>query len=137
MTDIDLDRMLRELSEVQDRLIALPDDAFAERYELRCRQDELRDQMASYRVDFDAERSTGDLLSELSGLRARLTEIEKQRIDMVQQAGGSGGMTGAMTPEEGLNRRMDEAAGGGEIRSRIGRIKGILIDRGADVPEAR
>ncbi len=136
MAEVDLDQALRELSEVQDRLNALPTDAFAERYELRCRQDELRDQMASFRVDFDAERSTDDLLAELSGLRSRLTAIEGQRIDMVSQAGGSGAMTGAMTPEEGLNRKMDEAAGAGEIRARIGRIKGILIDRGVSVPDA-
>ncbi len=135
MAEADLDQLLREFSQVEDRLIALPEDAFAERYELRSRQGELRDQMALFRVDFDAERSTGDLLSELSGLRSRLTVIEGQRIDMVSQAGGSGGMTGAMTPEEGLNRKMDEAAGGGEIRSRIGRIKGILIDRGVEIPE--
>ena len=32
---------------------------------------------------------------------------------------------------------MDEAAGAGEIRSRIGRIKGILIDRGIEIPEAQ
>ena len=136
MPEVDLDQVLGELSEVQDRLIALPDDAFAERYELRCRQDELRNQMASLRVDFDVERSTENLLSELSGLRSRLATIEGQRIDMVSQAGGSGGLTGAMTPEEGLNRKMDEAAGAGEIRSRIGRVKGILIDRGVVVPEA-
>lgn len=135
MSEFDLDQALRELSEVQDRLIALPDDAFAQRYELRCRQDEIRSQVASSRVDFDAERSTEDLLSELSGMRSRLTEIEGQRIDMVSQAGGSGGMTGAMTPEEGLNRRMDEAAGGGEVRARIGRIKGILMDRGVEMSE--
>ena len=135
MPEADLDQIQRELSDVQDRLIALPDDAFAERYELRCRQDELRDQMASFRVDFDARRSTEDLLTELSGLRSRMATIEGQRIDMVSQAGGSGGMTGAMTPEEGLNRKMDAAAGAGEIQSRIGRIKGILIDRGVEVPE--
>lgn len=136
MADADLERSLRELSEVQDRLNALPDDAFAERYELRCRQDELRDQMASFRVDFDAERSTEELLAELSSLRSRLASIEGQRIDMVSQAGGSGAMTGAMTPEEGLNRKIDEAAGAGEIRSRIGRIKGILIDRDVEIPES-
>ena len=136
MGGVDLEQSLRELSEVQDRLNALPDDAFAERYELRCRQDELRDQMASLRIDFDVERSTENLLSELSGLRSRLATIEGQRIDMVSQAGGSGGLTGAMTPEEGLNRKMDEAAGADENRSRIGRVKGILIDCGVEVPEA-
>ncbi|MEN8234492.1 MAG: hypothetical protein ABFR89_06165 [Actinomycetota bacterium] len=136
MSDTSLDAMLQELSDIQDRLIALPSDAFAERYELRCRQDELRDEMASFRVDFDAERSTDDLLSELAGQRSRLVEIERQRVDMVSQAGGSGGGVGAFTPEEGLNLKMDEAAGAGEITARIGRIKGILVDRGVDVPDA-
>jgi len=133
MPEADLDQVLRELSDVQDRLIAAPDDAFAERYELRCRQDKLRGQVASLRIDFDADRSTEDLLSELSGLRSRLSTIEGQRIDMVSQAGGSG----AITHEEGLNSKMDEAAGAGEIKSRIGRIKGILTDRGVEAPEAR
>lgn len=136
MAEVDLDEALKELSDGQDRLNVLPDDAFAERYELRCRQYELRDQMASFRVDFDAEQSTEDLLTELSGLRSRLVAIEGQRIDMVSQAGGSGGLTGAMTPEEGLNRKMDESAGAGEIQTRIGHVKGILIDRGVEVPEA-
>ncbi len=135
MTEVDLDEALKGLSDLQDRLNALPEDAFAERYELRCRQDELRDQMASFRVGFDADRSTEDLLAELSGLQSRMAAIEGQRIDMVSQAGGSGGLTGAMTPEEGLNRKMDEAAGAGEIQTRIGHIKGILIDRRVDVPE--
>jgi hypothetical protein len=75
MTDADLDQALQELSQVQDRLNALPDDAFAERYELRCRQDELRDQMAAFRVDFDAERSTEDLPSELAGLRSQANAL--------------------------------------------------------------
>lgn len=135
MSGNDLDAMLQELSDVQDRLNALPSDAFAERYELRCRQDELRDEMAAFRVDFEAERSTEDLLSELAGQRSRLVKIERQRIDMVSQAGGSGAGVGAFTPEEGLNFKMDEAAGAGEIRARIGRIKGILLDRGVDIPE--
>ena len=135
MTEADFEQCLRDLSEVQDRLNSLPADAFGERYQLRCRQDELRDQMATLRVDVDAERSTEELLAELSGLRSRLAESEGQRIDMVSQAGGSGGLTGAMTPEEGLNRKMQAAAGAGEIRSRIGRIKGILTDRDVEIPE--
>lgn len=136
MAEADLDEALKELSDVQNRLNTLPDDAFAERYELRRRQDELRDQMASFRVDFDAERSTEDLLTGFSGLRSGMAAIEGQRIDLVSQAGGRGWLTGAMTPEEGLNRKMDKAAGAEEIQTRTGHVKGILIDRGVEVPEA-
>ena len=134
MSNSDLERIFRELGGIQDRLSALPDDAFAERYELRIRQEELRDQMATSRISsFDEKRSTNELLVELSGQRARLASIESQHIDMVSQSGSLD--AGAINPDEGLNREMDRAAGAGEIRSRIGRIKGILQDRGVDVPE--
>ncbi|MEN8114070.1 MAG: hypothetical protein ABFS21_06745 [Actinomycetota bacterium] len=138
MSDMPLDGFLQELSDIQDRLNALPSDAFAERYELRCRQDELRDEMASLRVDFDAEHSTEDLLAELAGQRSRLSVIETDRIDIVSQSGG-GTMSGAGSDgwgAVGINQQIEAGAGVGEIRARIGRIKGILIDRGVDVPDA-
>lgn len=137
MSDTDLDAILHELADVQDRLSALPSDAFAERYELRCRQDELRDQVASLRVDLDVERSTDDLLAELAGQRARLAEIESQRIDVVSQSGG-GTYAGAGSDGWGaveINRQIENGSGASELRARIGRIKGILIDRGVELPE--
>lgn len=137
MSDVDLDQILRDLSEVQDRLIALPDDAFAERYELRTRQSELREQMASLRVDFDAKRSTEDLLSELAGQRSRLAAIETEKIDIVSQSGG-GTLSGAGSDgwgAVGINQQIEAGAGVADIKARIGRIKGILIDRGAEIPE--
>ncbi len=45
----DLDGMNAQLAEIIDRLIALPDDAFAERYELFKKQDELHKQAATCR----------------------------------------------------------------------------------------
>jgi hypothetical protein len=88
--------------------------------------------------DADKERSTGDLLAELSGLRMQFGQIEGQKIDLVTQAGG--GATGAsnMTNLGGvsLNAQMMEASGAGRIQARIGVIKGVLADRGVDVPAA-
>ena len=132
MTDVD--SLIRELGAVQDRLIALPDDAFAERFELLKRQDELRHEAAAHTAGVDTERPTEDLLTELASLRQRRNEMESQHINVMLQAsnidaaGFSGHADAAL-----LNRRMGSAQGLPQIVSRIGRIKGILTDRGVEV----
>lgn len=127
--------LVRQLSEVQDQLNALPDDAFALRSELRTRQSELREQARSFAYARDEDKFDEDLLEELRALRDRMKVIERQRIDLVGQAGG-GSMSGEMGNLGGvkLNRSMDEAAGLPQIKARIGEIKGVLIDRGVDIP---
>jgi predicted naringenin-chalcone synthase len=130
--------LIRELAEVNEKIWALPDDAFAEKYELTNRRDLLREQAATYAVDADKERSSAELLSELSGLRSQLGQIELQKIDLVTQAGGGAPGGSNMTNLGGvsLNAQMMEASGAGRIQSRIGVIKGVLTDRGVDVPTA-
>ncbi len=133
----DLDRITQALARVQGELIDLADDAFAERHELLQRRDQLRREAAAFRVDFDARRPTEEMLDELSGLRSLLSELEGRRIDMVKQSGGCAAGPGA----EGwggvsLNQQIDAAGGMPEVKARIGRIKGILIDRGVEIPDA-
>lgn len=133
----DVSEITRALADVDERLRALPDDEFAEKHRLLKEQDKLRELAAQFAVDADKERSTEDLLSELSGLRSQLGQIEGQSIDLVTQAGGGAAGTGNMGNLGGvsLNARMKEASGSGRVQSRIGVIKGILGDRGVDVPE--
>lgn len=131
----DLDRITRELAEVQDALLALPDDAFAERYELLRRRDELRNAAATARAGLAQERPTADIQAELAGLRRRLAELEARRIDLVQQAGSSAAAAGPGADGWGgiqLNTAIDRAQGLDEVRARIGVLKGILLDRGVD-----
>ena len=127
----------RELALIQDRLLALPPDAFAERAELRSRQDHLRSQARSRENALDADRPTADLLSELGGLRSRMREVERQRIDLVKQAGSGGATSSEMGNLGGvqINKAIDDAHGLDGIKARIGLIKGILADRGVDVPD--
>jgi len=68
--------LINQLAVVQDALLALPDDAFAEKYELKKRQDKLREQAAQFAVDQDEARADAELLSELSGLRSQLAQLE-------------------------------------------------------------
>lgn len=107
--------LVRQLAAIQDQLIALPDDAFAERFDLLRRQDELRAQAAHHADGADKDRPTEDLLAELVSLRIRRDTLESKHIDTMRQAAN------------------DDAANGMlRIEGRIGRIKGILIDRGVD-----
>ena len=133
----DLDDVVRRLSEVQDQLLALADDAFAEKYRLQQRRDELRDLAEEFADDWDAERATEDLLRELKSLRQRLAEVDKQRVDLVSQAGsgGSEGPGGSGLGGVSLNAAISDAQGMGTIQARIGRINSILIDRGVEVPD--
>ncbi|MEA2000372.1 MAG: hypothetical protein U9N84_00575 [Actinomycetota bacterium] len=126
------------LAAVHDAIHALPDDAFAEKYQLLKEQDKLREEASQYAVDLDVQRSDTDLLSELSGLRSQLRQLEKQKIDLVTQA-GSGGRSGEMGNLGGvsLNAQMMEASGANRVQARIGVIKGILTDRGVDIPASK
>jgi hypothetical protein len=133
-----LSELTRELADLDEQIWALPDDAFAEKHELLKKRDVLRERAAEHAVDADKERSAAELLSELSGLRSQLGQIEGQKIDLVTQAGGGAPGMGNMTNLGGvsLNAQMMEASGAGRIQARIGVIKGVLTDRGVDVPPA-
>ena len=130
--------MTKDLADVEEQLRALPDDAFADKYELLKKQDELRERAAQFAVDADKERSTDVLLSELSGLRSQLAQLDGQKIDLVVQAGGGavGGSNMGNLGGVSLNAQMTEASGAGRIQARIGVIKGVLTDRDVEVPAA-
>lgn len=132
----DVDELIRELGEVQDRLIALPDDAFAERFELLRRQDELRERAAAHTAGVDNERPTEDLLAELAALRKRRDSLESQHINVMLQASNvdAAGFSGHADAAQ-MNRRMDDAQGMAQIVSRIGRLKGVLADRGIEIDQ--
>ena len=133
----DLDDVVRRLSEVQDQLLALPDDAFSEKYRLQQRRKELRDLAKEFADDWDAERPTENLLGELKSLRQRLAEVNNQRINLVSQAGGGGAEGPGASGVGGvsLNAAISNAQGQGTLQARIGRINAILIDRGVEVPD--
>lgn len=127
-----------KLADVQKRLLDLPDDAFAEKFELLKERDALRDMAASYAETLDRNRSDEELRKELAALRSRAQSIEDQRIDLVVQAGSGGAISGEMGNLGGvkINKAIEDGHGLPKIRSRIGIIKGILNDRGAEFPHA-
>ncbi|MEZ5175961.1 MAG: hypothetical protein R2823_07115 [Acidimicrobiia bacterium] len=130
--------LARRLAEVQRQLHELPGDAFAERYALKREQDALREAASTHAGDLDKGRPTEDLLAELAGLRSRMHDIEAQRIDLVTQAGSFGAVSSEMGNLGGvqINRGINEAMGLSGIKARIGVLKGILTDRGVEIPPA-
>jgi hypothetical protein len=84
----------------------------------------------------DDDRPSDDLLLELASLRSRMTAIERQRIDLVTQAGTTSAGEMGNLGGYAINKGIEDAMGLPNIKARIGLIKGILIDRGVEVPEA-
>ena len=134
----DIGDLTKRLADVQKQLWDLPDDAFAERYELKERQAVLRTEAAQYAAHLDDDRPTDDLLAELAALRAQLEAIEGERINLVYQAGSGGSTSGEMGNLGGvaINKGIEDAMGLPKVKARIGVIKGILIDRDVAAPEA-
>lgn len=134
----DLDDLTRELASIQDQLLALPADAYAERYSLEKRRDQLRSDAATFRDDLDGDRPDADLLRELKALRGQLSALEGQRIDLVVQSGG-GSASGTGSDGLGgfaLNQAVDQAQGLDKVRARISHVVQQLERRGVDVSPA-
>ena len=131
------DDITRELADIQRRLLELPGDAFAERYELQRRQDALRAEVRGDSAMLYEGRTDASLLEELAALRSQMKAIEAQRIDLVSQAGSGGASSGEMGNLGGvaLNQGIDEAHGLSQIKNRIGVLKNVLAERGVEVPE--
>ena len=132
----DLGDLTRQLADVQKALWDLPEGANEEKFALREKQAALRAQAAQYAERMDEGRSTEDLLTELSALRSQMIAIERQRIDLVVQAGSTSAGEMGNLGGYGINKGIEDAMGMPKIKTRIGLIKGTLTDRGVDVPDA-
>jgi hypothetical protein len=129
------DDLALRLAAIQDALLDLPADAFAEKYELLKERDALREQAAGYAESLDAQRPDDDLLAELASQRSRLEKLRKQKIDLVSQAGSGGGQTGEMGNLGGvaLNAQMMKASGADRVQARIAVLEDLLDKRGIDL----
>ena len=126
------DDLAVRLAAIQDALLRLPDDAFAEKYALLKERDKLRE-AAGYAESLEARRPDDDLLAELVARRSRPRKLKKQKIDLVSQA-GSGFETGEMGSigAVALNARMMRAGGLDQIQARIATLEGLPEKRGVD-----
>lgn len=131
-----LESVNRELVDVQDQLLELADDDFAEKYRLQMRRDELREQASQFRVDYDLERSDEALLQELAARRSQVDAIK--RASHVTLAGGSAtsgtGIASSVGASSAINHLIADAQGIGEINARISRLEAVLDDRDVEYP---
>ena len=114
-----------------DRLLARPEDAYAERSELLTRQYELRDLAADFRQDADADRSTADLFAELDALKDQRETLISTRIGF---ATGKGGNSAPAVSGAWVKLGMDALAGAGldSLNARIAKLEDLLAHRAAE-----
>ena len=130
MTEIpDLEHVTKELSEIQDQLLALPDDGFAERYELQKRQDQLRKHAAGLAVDWDDQRSTDDLEAELAELKSRAEQVVRKHTGHATGHGGGYGGGGVSAAVAKLANEARASSGVDQVLARINAIQDALARR--------
>lgn len=130
----DIDAILRELGEIDQKLEDLPADAFDERITLRSRHEELRQEAAQLAAAAADDRPTSEIQAELGALRHQLQQIEDGKIDVVVQSGGgsAAGPGAEGLGAIGLNQQIEAAQGADEIRGRIEHLRRLLEQRGVD-----
>ena len=130
----DIDAIMQELADIDEKLETLPPDAFNERITLHDRHTELRAQAAELSSDAAADRPTADIEAELGALEHRLAEIKGERIDLVEQSGGgdSAGPGAEGLGATGINWQIEKSAGAPAITDRIKDLKDELRKRGVD-----
>ena len=116
----DLDRILGELASIRDRLQEAIDAT--ERLELLDRREELRSDARQ-----TSPTSPEELKKQLERLVQAWDRLQKQRIDVVKQAGDlAAGNFGFTSDAMNLNRKIDLAAGREELEQRIRQLKAKL-----------
>lgn len=125
MTDVD--SIWRELGDIR-RLLETTTDPTARR-ELIGRRDELRELARAVAAESD---TTEQLTAELDALTERWTELQRMRIDVVQQSGGGAehGIDNARDAMR-INREIDRSQGRADIENRISAIRRTLEERGS------
>lgn len=111
-----LDDLNRQLAAIQDRLLELAPDDFAEKYRLRSEQDRLRVRTREYARDRDAGRTSEDLLAELDARVSALDTIRKQMLCL---------WSGVQ-----INLAMRAASGTDQLIQRTAHLETILKERG-------
>ena len=126
-----LTSIIRELGEVQDRLVALSEDAGDEKLMLLGRQEELQTRAAQLADSVDEGGSIQDLLGQLASLRRQRAAMERQRaLGGRQTPGFRRGLSGTMSPGTMGPRRRATADSVLRIEERIQRITLLLEQRG-------
>ena len=130
----DIDAILNELADIDQKLEELPADAYDERITLRSRHEELRQEAAQLAAAAQDDRPTAEIQAELGALRHQLQEIEDGKIDVVMQSGGGGaaGPGAEGLGAIGINQQIDSASGADEIRHRANHLTELLRRRGID-----
>lgn len=128
-----LDELNRRLAQVQDRLLELGPDDFAQRYRLKIEQDRLRSQAKRFATERDVDRSTEDLKAELRAREAALEEVRRKMMNAAAQAGGGGGGTGSFEgPLDAfkINNALISGSNAEALMQRIARLETIIEERG-------
>lgn len=111
-----LDDLNRQLATVQDQLLAVGPNDFAEKFRLKSEQDRLRSLARRYAQDWDQRRPREVLAAELQTRRLALDALTRQMV-----TAGDG---------VNVNIAMKKAGGVTELSQRIAHLEMVLSELG-------
>lgn len=130
-----IEDITRDLAQVTDDILALPEDDFAQRFELQTRQDQLREEASRYHIDVDAQRPIADIRAELAEATKR-RNAEASRLagrNMMSGPGGTGASAGAVSAAMvELTLKANANSPIGSLNLRIAVLESALVARGID-----
>jgi len=130
--ELTLEELNRRLAAIQDRLLELADDDFAEKFQLQKERDRLRDLAGRFAQDRDARRSTEELVAELEARRSALEAFRKQMTEGAKfaSAGLTPGAWEGPADSTAINEAMKGAHDVEELMRRIAELEEVLVSRG-------
>ncbi len=128
---IDPAAVVRELAAIAARLDQLDPDDVAARTALQDRRRELHRAAREAATDPSDPAVRARLIEELELLRRRWLDLQRERIDVVKQAGDlAAGNFGFTADAMRLNRAIDEAGDRAQLEARIRRLQSLLGEDG-------
>lgn len=126
ISDGDFNSVMRELTEVQDRLRDTPEEQFALRQDLRDREDALRTELRRLGAGWSDHLSIDQLERRIAVVEGRLEEHYGNRLS--HTSGGQSGFGGGLDPKilHRMHRAMDKSSDLPAMKAELARLKGQL-----------
>ena len=125
------DELLAELLDIDRRLRGLAEDDFAERFPLKARRADLKNEIAAMAGSEDDRKSVQELQGELDRARAALSKAVQGHLRNNAAGSGTASLGAAMGgwSEGGVNERIDQAADRNTLEARVAKLERLINAR--------
>ena len=126
------DDQLAELLAIDRQLADLPDDDFANRFPLKARRADLKNELAAWAGSADDRKSLRSLQAELRQLTEQLDRVMRGRLRNNASGSGQSSLGAAIMgrwSDSNINSQIDRAGDRADLESRIDELERRIANR--------